>query len=92
MAKITFTIPDNKLARIKAGMLYRYPNNEATVDPAWVDPQDGSLPDMIPVYSDNAWLKERIRRFIIESVDQGDLKLVKDNAIIGHESSNDDVS
>jgi len=72
MADITFTIPNNKLQRVKDGLLEIYPNDETIPDPAWVDPGDGTTAPQIPKYTDNQWLKERVRRFIIQSVKRGE--------------------
>ena len=65
MAIITFTIPDDKLDRVKDGLLHQYPNNERDAN--------GD-----PKYTDTQWLKERIRRFIVESVKLGEQKALHD--------------
>jgi hypothetical protein len=55
MATITFTIDNTAVPRIIDAMLYLYPNNE-------VD-NNGT-----PVYTDNQWLKELIRRYVVQTV------------------------
>lgn len=65
MATITFTIPNAKLQRVKDGILKVYPNNEAD--------SNGD-----PRYTDNEWLKEAIRRFIITSVKKGEKMMLED--------------
>jgi hypothetical protein len=62
MATITLTIPDDKLERVKDGLLAVYPNVS---------------PDM----TDNQWLKERIRLFIIQSVKRGESMLAQQAAV-----------
>ena len=66
MTTITFTIPDAKLQRVKDGLLVVFPNTE-------VDENKN------PVYTDNEWLKERIRRFIRDTVERGELKVAQDD-------------
>jgi len=68
MATITYTIPDNKLDRVKAGLLRVYPNTE-------VDENND------PVYTDNEWLKERVRRFIVQAVLKGETAIAKEAAL-----------
>lgn len=79
MANITFTIPDNKLARVKAGLLEVYPNTET-------DENGG------PVYSDNEWLKERVRRFIVDSVKRGERAIAIHDACDALEEADSAVS
>ena len=63
---ITITIPDGKLARVKAGILASYPNNECSTLNI-----DGTTCDVYK-YNDNEWLKEVLRRFIVSSVRKGE--------------------
>ena len=62
MATIEFTIPNDKLDRVKVGFLEIHPNNTLAM-------------------TDNEWLKERIRRFIIDSVKQGESMIAQRAAI-----------
>jgi hypothetical protein len=62
MATITLTIPDDKLERVKDGLLAVYPN-------------------VSPDKTDNQWLKERIRLFIIQSVKRGESMLAQQAAV-----------
>ncbi len=67
MATITFTIDDAKLQRVKDGVLEVYPNDEK-------DENDD------PIYTDNEWLKELVRRFIVQSVKRGESKKAQEAA------------
>jgi hypothetical protein len=62
MATINFTIPDDQLERVKAGLLEVYPNSSQ-------------------VLTDNQWLKERIRLFIIHSVKRGESIIAQREAV-----------
>jgi hypothetical protein len=68
MANITLNIPDNKLARVKVGLLALHPNVELD--------EEGD-----PKYNDNAWLKEVIRRYIITSVHRGEQIIAKAESV-----------
>ena len=48
---VTKKIPDAKLADFRAGFLAKIPVPQIQ-DPDWVDPEDGTPPDMINAYSD----------------------------------------
>jgi hypothetical protein len=67
MANITFTIADNKLQRVREGMLEVFPNTER-------DENDD------PRYTDNEWLKEKIRRFVVHNVKRGESAIAQDAA------------
>ena len=67
MATITFTIDNAKLPRVVAGLLTVFPNEE-------VD-NNGD-----PIYTDNEWLKEVTRRWIVQNVRRGEIKIAKDAA------------
>jgi len=54
MAQITFTIPDAKLPLVVSAIKRR-----------WAVPTDSSG---TPLFTDNQWAKEAIRRFIIDTV------------------------
>ena len=60
MADINFTIPDGKIAKVVDAMkgLYQIP----TID----DPQNPG--QNIPQFTDNAWAKEVVRKFIVQQV------------------------
>ncbi len=77
MATITLTIPDEKLQRVKDGLLEVFPNNETKADPNWVDPEDGSSPPQVNKYTDNQWLKEVVRRFVRDTVVRGETAIAK---------------
>ena len=62
MATISFTIPDDKLDRVRDGLLAVYPNPSQ-------------------VLTDNQWLKERIRLFIIQSVKRGESMIAQAEAV-----------
>lgn len=79
MATITFTIPNDKLQRVIDGMLEVYPNEE-------VD-ENGD-----PVYTDNQWIKERVRRFVVDTVKRGETVIAKRNAGAGVPSADDTIS
>jgi len=70
MATITFNIDDTKLARVRDGVLVVYPNNEK-------DPDDN------PLYTDNQWLREIIRRFVAQTVRRGEAALAQQAANAG---------
>ncbi len=72
MAQIIFNINNDRLQRVVDGLLEVYPNNETMDDPSWVDPKDGSVAPTVQRYSDNAWLKEVVRRFITSNVKRGE--------------------
>ena len=67
MAEITLTIPDNKLARVKAGMLRVYPNDQTDENNE-------------PLYTDNEWLKERVRQFVVDTVRRGESAIAQEAA------------
>ena len=80
MADINFTIPDAKLDRVKTGMLAIYPNNETILDSSWTEPtEENPTQPQIPRYTDNQWLKERVRRFVVDSVRRAE-QIVAQNA------------
>lgn len=92
MATISFNIPDPALPRIRAGMLALYPNTEQMEDPDWVDPGDGSTAPIIPKYTDNQWLKEKVRRYIVHSVLRGEKMIAAQEAKDAVTSTDDDVT
>ena len=64
MAKLTFTIDNEKISQIVNDWIYLYPNYEMMDDPE----NEGSV---IPKYSTNIkWVKESIRRFIIKQIEK----------------------
>ena len=65
MATLTFTIPDAKLADFKAGFLRIFPNQE--VDSGGV-----------PSYTDNQWIREKIRRIAFSYYNDGKLILAQE--------------
>jgi len=71
MANITFTIPDAKLQRVMDAMKGLYPipqvNNGTEANPDWQNE-----------FSDNAWAKESVRRFIRGTVARYEQKVAKD--------------
>jgi len=61
MATITFTIPDDKIQRVVNAMKGLYPIpmiNNGTVE----------NPNLVPEFTDSQWAKERVRRFIRDTV------------------------
>lgn len=77
MATISFDIDNAVLPRVITGMLEVYPNTEQMVDPNWVNPGDGSEPPLVPKYTDNQWLKEVVRRFIVQTTRRGEVSIAK---------------
>lgn len=67
MVNIIFTIPNEKIPRIREAMvgLFKIPRIS---DPSWVDPEDGSKAPIINEFTDNQWAKESIRRWVIKQV------------------------
>lgn len=76
---LNFIISDAKVAKAKAGFLRKKPNREKIADPEWVDPQDGSNAPRIKKYTDNQWIKEKIRREIVEIIEAGNKLLHREN-------------
>ena len=68
---ITITIPEAKVAIALQGWLEIYPNDETIPDPEWVDPEDGSVVNQIPKYSNAQWVTEKVRRIIVRDVKRG---------------------
>jgi hypothetical protein len=68
MVQITLTIPDDKVQTVKDGILALYPV------PTELD-EDGNP---TPVMSENAWLKEWLRRKVRDEVARGLQKLAKE--------------
>lgn len=73
-ADIIITVPDAQLTRVKAALLYVYPNIECNVT---VLP-DGNCSQL--KYTDNQWLKEIIRRWVRDQVSFSERTSVKVNA------------
>ena len=69
--EVILNIPNNKIPRIIAAFkgLYPIPNDEAGE----------------PLFNDNAWGKESIRRFIIRSVARYETKIAKELAVVAQE-------
>jgi len=65
MADITFTIPDNKIDRVKAAMAGLYPIPDAD--------EDGT-----PDFTEAQWAKESVRRWIRDQVARWETKVAKD--------------
>lgn len=61
-------------------MLEVYPNTETIPDPDWIDPGDGSRAPQIPKYTDNQWLKELVRRYIVQTVRRAESKIAQEAA------------
>ncbi len=47
MASITITIPDPVVSDVLDAYAAKYARPDQIIDPAWIDPEDGSPPDMI---------------------------------------------
>jgi len=75
-ANFNFTVPDQKLNRVKAAMKGLYPIPQIP-DPAWVDPGDGSSPPMINKFTDGAWVKKLIRKWVITQVARYEQKVAR---------------
>jgi hypothetical protein len=67
MASISFNIPDDKLPRIVAAMRGLYPV-----------PLDA---EGTPLFTDNQWAKEAIRRLVVRDVRRWEQKVASDAAI-----------
>ena len=65
--EVKVTIPDAKGQRVKDAFKGLYPIPEIP-DPAWVNPNDGSMPPMIPKFTDDDWPRECIRMWIVAQV------------------------
>ena len=82
MAELKYLIDDAKLDRIVADWIYIYKNSETICDPDWVDPEDGSECERIPKYTDNQWIREHIRRWIVQQIKRSRQKQSIDSASI----------
>lgn len=67
--QITFNIPSGSVSRIVDAMVDLYPV-----------PTDD---DGTPLYTDNAWAKERIRRFVLNTVRRSEVRAALDAAEAG---------
>lgn len=65
MVDVTITIPNDKLPRVRTGIL--------TIHPIPVD-EEGT-----PLYTEMQWIKLLIRKYLIELVHQGERKIAFDN-------------
>ena len=84
MANITIKIPTGKLAKAKEGFLEIYPNGEMTEN---VDEVENFVP--ILKYTDNQWIKEKVRRNLIRDIHRGlnviakrDTNVMSDDALV----------
>lgn len=68
MASVTFTIPDEKVPRVREAMLGMYPI------PFWVNP---ATEEYEPQFTENQWMKERVRQFIRDTVHQWEVRQAK---------------
>ncbi len=78
---ISLKIPSAKVAVVKTGFFKIYPNIETIDDPTWVDPEDGTLVDQIPKYTDKEWFTEKLRRIIVRDVHRG-LRMIAVEGVI----------
>ena len=85
MPQITFDIPADKIDIIVEAMQGIYPIPKVLSDPQ--DPDSGSVPEFTP----NEWAKERVRRFIIDTVHRYQVKQARDAARDGI-SADDDIA
>ena len=67
MPDITLSVPIGQVPRVKAALLWLFPIPQIP-DPEWIDPGDGSTAPMVDAFSENDWMKESIRRWIISQV------------------------
>lgn len=72
---ISFTIPEAKVAQAMQGYLKLYPNTE--VDPITQQPK----------YTDAQWIKESIRRNIVNDIRRGLQVIANENAVITGDDS-----
>ncbi len=79
---LEITIPSAKVTKAAQGYLAVYPNNETIPDPAWIDPEDGSMVSQIPKYTTKQWVEEKLMRILIRDVHRGLQKLVNAESIV----------
>ena len=78
MAELKYLIDNEKIDGIVADWVYIYTNSETIADPEWVDPEDGSEVPQIPKYTDSQWIKEHIRRWIVQQIKRSRQKQARD--------------
>ncbi len=80
MASITLTIPDAKLSRVVDAIkgMYSIPQ---IPDPAFVGEPAGA--PLINEFTDNQWAKERVRRFVVDTVRRWEVLEATETARIG---------
>ncbi len=71
MAQIVFTIPSDKIGRVVTAMVSLYPV-------PLINLGDDENPDWVPEFTDSAWAKEVVRRWIIKQVHRWETKVAKD--------------
>ena len=69
MTTLSFTIPDDKIAKALEGFLKIYPNNEKNLDGT-------------PKYTDSAWVREKIRQIIVRNIHRGLEMIARDNSVV----------
>jgi hypothetical protein len=83
MATITFNIPTDNLSRVVNAIKGLYPIPKIA-DPNWIEleqdnPEYTEQP-MINEFTDNAWAKERVRRFMKDTVKRFEQRTAIDSA------------
>ena len=78
---VTKKIPDAKLADFRAGFLAKIPVPQIQ-DPDWVDPEDGTPPDMINAYGDLQHFANVLEAYYKQVYYTGKKRLAKLSAII----------
>ncbi|MCK5611572.1 hypothetical protein KAR91_57405 [Candidatus Pacearchaeota archaeon] len=70
---LTIRIPAEQAALIRDGMLAVWPNSQTIVDPSWVqDPNEPSVkPPMVQKYTVKRWLRYLIKKFVLDTAQQG---------------------
>jgi hypothetical protein len=74
MAQVGFSYPDKYIEDI----LYIHPNSLTVNDPAWVDPEDGTLAPQIAAYSDTDWIDRYYMLTFRNDVKQSKAKRLRD--------------
>ena len=83
MAELKFTIPEGKAEEYISNYVYIHKNTEMKDNPEYISPEE--TPDVEPLiakYSNSAWMREHIKRYIISQIKRGKSAKARDNLSI----------
>lgn len=64
---INFTIPEAQIIRAEEATKWACPITQIA-DPQWINPQDGSKAPLVNEFTDNEWIQEALKKWIIDQV------------------------